>query len=320
MASRTHWGAGARYPLGTTGVAATAAVVGALVGLALPMGWIEEAAFQLYVDRLIPTAVPPLGLTARLAAMAALALGLGVLGWLLATWLRVRPSATSLADWVARLRGARPDDEDDAPTLRAADRHPDAPARRPFSAARDVVVDEDGDFADAAPVSHWDELADEELLLDAQFDENVAPEPVDEAAREARWEELERVDDVDQVPVIEPVVEVLPEVEAAAEVVAAPEVEADPAAAAPTPLDLSVARLDELIARLEAGLTRKQEAAMAAPSAPVADAADVPAPNAGAGDAGAGDAAAVVQNDGEFPHDPALAAALATLRRMNRNS
>ena len=87
----------------------------------------------------------------------------------------------------------------------------------------------------------------------------------------------------------------------------------------PAPLDLSVARLDELLARLEAGLQRKAAsaagdgaAAMAGVAAPM-----VTAPSPGV------EAPTLVRigdNDPEFPLDPALAAALATLRRLNQKT
>jgi hypothetical protein len=326
-----------RFPLGAVGVAGAAALLGAVAGLIVPMGWIEEAAFQLYLDRLIPAAVAPLGLTARLATAAALALGLGLLGWLVATWLRVQPSDFTFAGWLARLRGTHEADEADAPPLRAADRHPDAPARRPFSAARDVPTDE---AVIAAPAAGWDDLADDELLLDAHFDEAVSPAVVDETVREARWAELAddmapppaavqsepadlpRDDDTDQ-PILVPAPESVRSEAQLAETATAPEHAAAPMAAsmpgvlppaAPEPLDLSIARLDELIARLESSLGRREapRTGAASASAPAADRAAEPAADAAP--------APVLQDDGDVLHDPALAAALATLRRMNRTS
>jgi hypothetical protein len=74
---------------------------------------------------------------------------------------------------------------------------------------------------------------------------------------------------------------------------------------APPPLDLSVARLDDLIARLEAGLTRRAELEEAAAPAVAVGGVSPPAP------------APTQDNDPAYPHDPALAAALRTLRRMN---
>jgi hypothetical protein len=305
------------YPAGPVGVAATAAIIGALIGLLLPMAWIEEASWQLYLDRLVAAAAPPLGPTARFAAAALLGLGLGALGWLMAIWLRVSTMAGGLNELLARIRGDRADDEPDAPALRPLDRHPDAPARRPFSAARDVPVDHEPLAFDA----DIDDMADDELLLDAHFDADVAAEP-DAAPQPVDWDDLDHVDVADQpLSVVEDVVE-----EPAAEPVTEPASPvAEPVnppveAAAPPPMDLSIARLDELIARLEAGLSRRADIDVEGPIT----AADLPHPATDRSAAtrvdGDGDSGVIVQNDGDVPHDPALAAALATLRRMNRNS
>ena len=87
-------------------------------------------------------------------------------------------------------------------------------------------------------------------------------------------------------------------------------------------VDLSVARLDELLARLEAGLASRSGVstattlAAASPAKLSPDALD---------DAPAGtpplpqDSTVAKERELLFPQDPALAAALATLRRMNQH-
>lgn len=315
------------FPFGAWGVGALCAALGGLAGLLIPMGWIEEVSWQLYLDQLIAAARPPLGPTARLAAVLALALALGVLGWIGAWLLKVRPAVGGIDSWLSSMRGGRADDEEDAPVLRPADRHPDAPARRPFSATRDVPVSEA-----PAPVAAWsDEDEGDELLLDAQFDEVVQDVSVSEESRAARWQALEQVDSQD---VVDPLAAPMP-VGDQGESVIAPDRAATPAestapvAAAPAagsvttpePFDLSVAKLDELIARLEAGLSRR-EAAFSAPASLDRDDTLSPAP---AGDPSASEptvqrGAAAEASEPSFPQDPALAAALATLRRMNRAS
>jgi hypothetical protein len=99
--------------------------------------------------------------------------------------------------------------------------------------------------------------------------------------------------------------------------------------AAAEPLDLSAARLDQLLARLEAGLAHRQAAPSTAPGANAlpseSDAAPHTAPmqeastsaHAPSDDQPAQFATA---NDPAFPQDPALAAALATLRRLNQKA
>lgn len=312
-ANRTgRGGTGRRFPLGAWGVGLLTAAMGLLAGLLMPMAWIEEASWQLYLDQLVAAARPPLGDTARLIAALVLAAGLGIVGWLAALLLGVRASSGGIAGWFASLRQRRADDEPDAPVLRASDRHPDAPARRPFSAARDVEPLADEETLLPATGAVADDEAADELLLDAHFDEAVARTTADDPARVARWDALEQVDAAD---------------EPAAPVAAAPPVQIAQAAVVvdgappspPPPLDLSVARLDELIARLEAGLGRRQVAA--------AGPAEAIAPDTDRGVADALPAEPVIARGDEqltgepgFPQDPALAAALATLRRMNRAS
>ena len=336
MTTRLTRGTGTRFPLGAWGVALALAAVGAIIGLIMPLAWIEEASWQLYLDQLIAAARPPLGPTARLAAMAALALGFGLLGWLAAFFMKIRPSDASISTWLDGLRSTRADDEPDAPRLRAGDRHPDAPARRPFSAARDVPVD-----AELAPTALrrdiFDVDDDDELLLDAQFDEAIAPAPlVSEAERAARWDALEHVDAVDEAPAVDPaptldratwltptIAETTPPEIAPGTLVEPAPVQPAVVAApmpppVPEPLDLSIARLDELIARLESGLARRAALVVRGGNA-VAETAEPVI--ARAGDLAA--AAAMPADapvDASFPHDPALAAALETLRRMNRSA
>jgi hypothetical protein len=304
------------YPGGAPGLGATAGVIGALAGLLIPRAWIEELSWQLYLDRLIAAAAPPIGFNGQLVFALLLGLALALLGWLVASWLRVQPAAGGLTGLWARMRGVRSDDEPDAPYLRPMDRHPDAPARRPFSAARDVPVEEE--WVDAPQTVVADE---DELLLDAHFD-GADDGVVTESMAPISWDDLDHVDvaDTDPVPAQAPVaeqVDAAPEAPMAAveaPAPAEPTVAAPAIAAPPEPLDLSMARLDELIARLEAGLSRRADtgsssASTSAPTVTVDE--SVPA---------AAEPQTIVQNDGDFPHDPALAAALATLRRMNRNS
>lgn len=317
-------------PFGAGGVAAIGAVALGVVGLLVPTAWLETISFQLYLDSITTAAEPPLGTTATIVAALALALFGALLGYVLAKAFGVAASDFSFADLIARLRGADADDEEDAPELRAADRHPDAPARRPFSAARDI------------PARDWDDsqigvdaaFDDDELVLDAQFEpladardkmvptgESMPPvlvqahesiddydlQPPDPADWEvAAAEDLQPADQEDapsdlvdwdapsvamDVPIAEPVA-----------------LAGRPATVAQAPLDLSVARLDELLARLEAGLTRKSQTV----AEPIAD-----GDASTAADSDVSHAVSPSVEDPAFPHDPALAAALATLRRMN---
>lgn len=376
---------GLSLPFGAGGVAAIGALVGGLAGLLVPRAILETAAFQLYLDTIIPAAKAPLGATAQLVAAVLLAIAGALAGYLVAWIFDVTASPGGFSGLLARLRGELADDEEDAPPLRAADRHPDAPARRPFSAARDIPEGIGGTTIEGIAQQHFDD--EDELLLDLPVAE-LAPDPqtaptrepslrsvadtgsavsesvveplyavaLDEmaleempadqmpldqmiVARGSAYDAGDAMDGFDLAPPTlgdwetgafagEPEPESEPLVEAVeqAEPVTLAEPEPEPAVAyappprvTPPPLDLSAARLDELIARLEAGLTRKVPVAAAPPAAAQPTTvealdddgdtlvAERPAPPP----------TPELQPDPAFPHDPALAAALATLRKMN---
>lgn len=342
---------GLTLPFGAGGVAAIGAVALGVVGLLVPIAWIETISFQMYLDNVIPAAAPPLGTTAKIIAALALGLFGALLGYVLAKAFGVAASDFTFADLIARLRGTGADDEEDAPELRAADRHPDAPARRPFSAVRDIP-ERGWDEGEWASSTAFDDEDGDELVLDAQFEPLIDDDAVVAAVPEAlsdrpvefvehepvAWSQAhESIEDYDLQPPDPADWEVAAEVESesiepaepedapvdpvdwdapsdaddvpVAEPIAAPvAMVTRPATVAQAPLDLSVARLDELLARLEAGLTRKSRTVAG------------PAVAGDESEIAAGDTDyAVPQSDEDpaFPQDPALAAALATLRKMN---
>ncbi len=287
---------GPQVPFGALGVASVMAGILGLLGLLLPTTMLEAASFQLYLDKLVPSAMPPFGWAAHVAAGLALALLGGLLGWVLARLFRVQPDQFNLRRLVNRLRGIGREDDADAPYLRAADRHPDAPARRPFSAASDIPWRDQGD--------HWAHFDDEdddeaELLLDASF----ADAPLESLAP------------------IEPPAPLFPHQPAlifddAAKIDAG---KVDAGKIVVDPIDLSVGKLDDLLARLAAGLAKR--AAVAAPHIrPPATTMSGAEQSAAAQTFAVPPAAAAPDvQDTTFPQDPALAAALATLRRMNQH-
>lgn len=385
--------AGLRLPFGAMGVALVFALALGLFGLMMPQEWLETLSFQLYLDKVTSAAIPPLGTTARIAAALAFGAGGALFGWTLGRLFGVRSSDVSLHALINRLRGVGDDDEADAPSLRAADRHPDAPARRPFSAARDIAPHDE----------EWDDAEEDALLLDTQFapiDDALAPAPVggdsgtsfDRLWTETSHEPVEPVAAPSPFapppPVTRPVERQTPlmpqpsglDADPAEVSLPAPslddwELEADlapaapfaravppvapvapPVTAAPTPapsampapepaplwtsnlppvepLDLSAARLDDLLVRLESGLVRRGGAVPPAPAASaVADIAGnaslngrpLPSPQVEAVQPASATApsapVAPVEADPAYPHDPALAAALKTLRRLNQQA
>ena len=121
-----------------------AGVIAALIAVLMPTTTLEDLVWNSGIAAILPVAAPPLGVTAR----ALLALGGGVLVGAV-TWSalfllfgpdgvfdsvakRKRPMVTDTADHAALV-------DVSVPTLRRADAHPDAPARRPLS-AKDLGV------------------------------------------------------------------------------------------------------------------------------------------------------------------------------------
>jgi hypothetical protein len=110
-------------------IAAVAAVLVALAFLAMPSDVLEGMVVDSGIASLVAAAEPPLGLTARLAIAAIAA---GVIGGVLWFGLLLLIGTRS----VVLNRGAAADS--DAPVVRRADAHPDAPPRRPVFANRDL--------------------------------------------------------------------------------------------------------------------------------------------------------------------------------------
>ena len=115
---------------------AVAALAIAALFVALPATVLEDWVWRSGLPSLIGAAEPPLGTTAR----AVLALAGGALAGAV-TW-----SALFLLFGPGGLLAPRAASSDGVPVLRRADAHPDAPARRPLSAA-DLEDDDDTMFA-----------------------------------------------------------------------------------------------------------------------------------------------------------------------------
>ncbi|WP_286165149.1 hypothetical protein [Arthrobacter sp. TPD3018] len=115
---------------------AVAALTVAVLFVALPATVLEDWVWRSGLPSLIGAAEPPLGATAR----AVLALAGGALAGAVA-W-----SALFLLFGPGGLLAPRAASSDGVPVLRRADAHPDAPARRPLSAA-DLEDDDDAVFA-----------------------------------------------------------------------------------------------------------------------------------------------------------------------------
>jgi hypothetical protein len=235
------------------GLAALAALSAGFVAFAMPDSLFSNLVETSRLAELGPAAQPPLGETARFAAAGAAFLLTFAAVWALMAALG-RPPAS---------RKPEAEPEAQAPRLRRADAHPDAPARRPLL-ARDLgePLDLEG-FPEA--------VADEAPPASAEAEHRPLPaflvpqapesEPVAEAApepgeAEAQWDEPEP-----QWTSFEP----------------KPEPEAEPlpistlAAQLPDAEEESDQSLSQLASRIEFGLSRKRQALPAAADLPPVD-------------------------------------------------
>jgi hypothetical protein len=208
------------------GLAALAAVSAGFVLFAMPGALFTSLVETSRLPDLVAAAQPPLGETARLAAVGTAALLAFAAVWAL---------MGALDRLTAPRTAAEPEPE--APRLRRADAHPDAPARRPLL-ARDLGEPLDlGDFVEAEkPPLAEAELRPLPAFLVAQPPE---PEPEPEPVAQA-----------------EPEAEPYSEAEAEAEPLSISELAAQLPEAEEEEDDQS---LSQLVNRIEFGLSRKRQ-------------------------------------------------------------
>lgn len=250
-------------------VAGLAALAAAFSAFVLPQELLSRAVVATGLPSILSAAQPPLGLTARLAlAVVGAAIVFGLVFLLLRLLDRSGMSAPE-ADA----------EEQIAPRVRRRDIHPDAPAPRPISAARDLGEPLPPQ-APRATVPLWLDDAEGATATEAEPVAEMEPEIAfgsDPAAERPLEPETAAEAVCDPEPFIEPAFEEEPVADAppaagpdpafqpepvfAAEVEAAPEVmaEAEPdrnvAPAPPAELPTSIAALME---RLEQGLARRR--------------------------------------------------------------
>lgn len=238
------------------GLAALAALSAGFVAFAMPESLFSSLVAATPLPDFVAAAQPPLGETARFAAVGAVSLLTFAAVWALMSALGRLPA------------GRKPEAEPEAvaPRLRRADAHPDAPARRPLL-ARDLGEPLDlEDFPEAAveeePAAAEAEHRPLPAFLVPQAPE---PEPVAQAepgfdAAEPQWDEPEpRWDSIEpEWAEAEPAPE--PEAEMEAEPVPVSEL----AAQLPEAEKESDQPLSQLVNRIEFGLARKRQALPAA--------------------------------------------------------
>ncbi|MBV9930860.1 MAG: hypothetical protein JO013_07935 [Alphaproteobacteria bacterium] len=153
------------------GVSLLAAGSAAFVLYAMPEAVLARIFAACGLASFSPRFQPPFGAALRVGLVALGALVILAFVWSLMKALDRAPAAAAAAGDPVRL----PEAEPDAPRLRKADAHPDAPPRRPLLAGRDLGEPLDLDPADALP-----QEADEAAEADEEF--VPVPEPAAPAA------------------------------------------------------------------------------------------------------------------------------------------
>jgi hypothetical protein len=260
------------------GVAALAALSSGFVVYAMPEGLFSRAIVASRLPQFLAAAQPPLGMKARLAVIVLVALVVYAFVWSLMCALdnigtKPRPSAKAAF-------------EEEAPRLRRADAHPDAPSRRPIFAGRDLgEPDFDDEVLDLEPKSGFEpELAHDAEPAAAALPAFLVPqEPEPQTAEEAAPAEPvaegfdthpEQTEEVveDSFHRFEEVNDRAGESLHSGHQDFEGEGEEEEASGAEQD-DVS---LTHLMQRFESGLTRKQQALAGAPRVPQAEAEPVP--------------------------------------------
>src|SRR4051812_35268582 len=119
------------------GVAALAALASGFLVYAMPDGLFSRIVVASRLPQFLAAAQPPLGMKARLAVVAIVVLVAYAFIW----------SLMRALDSIGRKPRPVfvPEAETEAPRLRRADAHPDAPSRRPIFAGRELGEPEDGE-------------------------------------------------------------------------------------------------------------------------------------------------------------------------------
>ncbi len=235
-------------------VAGLAALAAAFAAFAVPQDLLARAVVATGLPTLLSAAQPPLGLTARV--------GLAVVGAVIVfglVFLLLR-----LLDRSGLDGGEAGQDSPAAPRVRRRDGHPDAPAPRPISAARDLGEPAPPRAPRSVTPPWLDEAEPAGAALAAEPEPDPAPVPESWQAPEAAVLP-EPVVEVSPAPAFAPA----PEPEIAEAVQPGPVSAPTPAPApAPAPAADLPSSLSELMARLEQGLAKRRPTAPAASATP----------------------------------------------------
>ncbi|HEY0131049.1 MAG TPA: hypothetical protein VGB57_06545 [Allosphingosinicella sp.] len=182
MAKKVQKGGGSALDLAMAAFAGTAA---GFVMFAMPDWQFDRAVELSGLPLILPAAQPPLGMTARLAAIAAAAIGTWILVWLVLRALSQKPPEP-------KSRPKPVEIDVPLPRLRRADAHPDAPARRPILAALELgaplnaepEAEQEGEETIVEAVKE-EEAPEEEIVLDSPLPSFIAEAEATEELEEA---------------------------------------------------------------------------------------------------------------------------------------
>jgi hypothetical protein len=251
-----------------SGLAGLAALSAGFVAFAMPEALFSGLVEASRLPQFVPAAEPPLGQTARLAAAGAAALPTFAAVWAL----------MALLGRVPAKRRPEAEPEVEAPKLRRADAHPDAPARRPLL-ARDLGEPLDLEDFQEAPAEEREPAlteAGDRSLPAFLVEQAPEPEPVAEAEPELGERDPQRLEPKPswnsprlEWPASEPETE--PAVERQPETQAEPLPISNLAAQLPEAGQGPDQSLSQIVNRIEFGLARKRQALPAAAELPSAE-------------------------------------------------
>ncbi|HEX8532598.1 MAG TPA: hypothetical protein VF662_00355 [Allosphingosinicella sp.] len=172
MAKKAYKGGGSGLDLAMAAFAGTAA---GFVIYAMPNSQFDRVVELSGLPLILSAAQPPLGLTARLAAVAAVTIATWTLVWLVLRALGKKPPEP--------VRRKRPVEiEVPLPRIRRADAHPDAPARRPILAGIELGIPLDEAVEQPSPDQADPEADPEDVVEEPEaFDDVEAVETAEEA-------------------------------------------------------------------------------------------------------------------------------------------
>jgi hypothetical protein len=168
-----------------------AAMIGGVIALAfalIPTGLLEDLVIDSGIAAVVAAAEPPLGVTARAVLILAAGGGAALIAWF-GLFLLMGDRA------IVVQKSNAASGEEAAPVLRRADAHPDAPARRPLSANRELGTP----FLEVRAHRPVHARA-EESIVDAEFEDLPVEEPVTERALPADLDMPLAAYDPDAIP------------------------------------------------------------------------------------------------------------------------